>query len=534
MFKDNDQSFEHLIGKGAATATLSAADIIPNPGDGADAASADGLITTFMNGARAWQLAIAQYEWAPDLGQNIGSATWFRGFATLCALCLGAYLVWPGLQPINAAAPLVTEHVSDEMRSQMITPLAFGGDTGRVMRATDAVIALKESPERPTLELAAILGRGDSFTRVLQRAGVGSGDARDVAQLIGNVIPLNDLKDGTRLDLILGRRVSRNQPRPVDALSFRARFDLNVEIKREGDGLVLTRKPIIVNDTPLRIRGVVGSSLYRSARAAGAPAKAVEAYLQTLGSKVSIARDIRATDEFDMVLEYKRAETGETEMGQLLYAGLVRDDKPKTQLVRWNSGGRSQFFEASGVGEDRGEFARPVDGAISSGFGMRRHPILRYRRMHSGLDFRAGSGTPIKATADGRVSFAGRKGGFGNYIKLTHSGGLATGYAHMSRFAVRSGARVSRGQVIGYVGSTGLSTGPHLHYELYRNNRAIDPLSVKFTSRAQLSGRDLARFKAQLAQWLAVAPGEALQAIAPAATAEPEREIERLSGQNIV
>lgn len=476
----------------------------------------------------------AEFEWAPDLGQNIGSIDWFRGLATLGLLCTIAWALWPGIQPIRAAAFAPSAIASEEMRSQMILPMALGSDTGRAMAATDAVVALKQSPERPTLELAATMGRGDSFMRVMQRAGVGGGDARTIADLIAGVLPLSSLKDGTRFDLVLGRRAARNQPRPLDALTFRARFDLNIEISRQSGALVLTRKPIIVDTTPLRIRGQVGSSLYRSARAAGAPARAVQAYLQTLGTKLSIGRDIRSTDEFDIIIDYKRAETGETEMGELLYAGLERDGKPRAQLLRWTSGGQSQYFEASGIGENRGEFARPVPGAVSSGFGMRRHPILRYRRMHSGLDFRAGYGTPIKATADGVVSYAGRKGGFGNFVKVTHGSGLASGYAHMSRIAVRSGTRVSRGQVIGYVGSTGLSTGPHLHYELYRNNRAIDPASVRFTTRAQLSGGELAQFRARLAQLMRVAPGAALQSIAPAEPREPEREIERLGADNIV
>jgi len=530
LFQQGEHQFGQVTGQGAATASLSFADIVGNPAEHRP----DGRFSEFKERLLALQLQIAEFEWAPDLGQNIGSMVWFRGFTTLCALCVGAYLLWPGMNPIKASVPALSAQTNDELRSQMILPLAFGGDTGRTMGATDAVIALKQSPERPALELAATIGRGDSFMRVLQRAGVGGGDATEVANLVGNVMPVSDLKDGTRLDLVLGRRASRNQPRPVDALSFRARFDLNVEITRQGGELVLTRKPIIVDDTPLRIRGTVGSSLYRSARAAGAPAKAVQAYLQTLGTKMSVGRDIRATDEFDIIIAYKRAETGETEMGELLYAGLVRGDKPRAQMLRWQSGGRSQFFEASGVGEDRGEFARPVGGAVSSGFGMRRHPILGYRRMHSGLDFRAGYGTPILATADGVVNYAGRKGGYGNFVKINHGNGLATGYAHMSRFAVSNGTRVRQGQVIGYVGSTGLSTGPHLHYELYRNNRAIDPRSVKFTSRAELTGRDLANFKARLNQLLKVTPGAALQSLAAPVEVEPQREIERISGTHIV
>jgi murein DD-endopeptidase MepM/ murein hydrolase activator NlpD len=163
---------------------------------------------------------------------------------------------------------------------------------------------------------------------------------------------------------------------------------------------------------------------------------------------------------------------------------------------------------------------------------MRRHPILGYRRMHSGMDFRAGYGTPIVAVADARVVSAGRAGGCGNAVRLDHGGGLATRYCHMSRMAVRAGQGVRRGQVIGYVGSTGLSTGPHLHYEMYRNGRAVNPASVRFVTRAQLSGEELRRFRSALADLKTVEPGAALEDLVPtaseAAAAEPLREIDRL------
>jgi murein DD-endopeptidase MepM/ murein hydrolase activator NlpD len=173
---------------------------------------------------------------------------------------------------------------------------------------------------------------------------------------------------------------------------------------------------------------------------------------------------------------------------------------------------------------------QPVPGRITSGFGMRRHPILGYLRRHAGMDFHAGYGQPIVAVTDGYVLSAGRAGGCGNAVKLQHAGGLATRYCHMSRMAVSSGQSVRRGQVIGYVGSTGLSTGPHLHYEMYRSGQAINPASVAFVTRALLSGESLDRFRQILARLKTVQPGAALADIAPA-TAEmagPAREIDRI------
>ena len=171
-----------------------------------------------------------------------------------------------------------------------------------------------------------------------------------------------------------------------------------------------------------------------------------------------------------------------------------------------------------------------MPGRQTSSYGMRRHPILGYSRMHRGIDFKATYGTPIYAVTDGTVEYAGRHGGHGNFVRLMHGGGLQTGYAHMSRIAVSRGQRVRRGQVIGYVGSTGLSTGPHLHYEMYRNGATVNPSSVRFVTRAQLSGSDLAAFRASLATLQQVEPGAALATLAPdpGMTEEPVREIDRI------
>jgi murein DD-endopeptidase MepM/ murein hydrolase activator NlpD len=169
-------------------------------------------------------------------------------------------------------------------------------------------------------------------------------------------------------------------------------------------------------------------------------------------------------------------------------------------MLPWTVDGREQWFEASGVGQSRTGLARPTNGRITSSFGPRRHPILGYRRMHNGMDFGAAHGSPIYAVADGVVQMAGYNGGYGRFVRLSHDGGLGSGYGHMSRIAVSSGQRVRRGQVIGYVGSSGLSTGPHLHYELYRGGRPINPASVQFVQRAQLSGEQLARFRSRLNQ----------------------------------
>lgn len=469
-----------------------------------------------------WRRRLAAIEWVPDLGDNIGSPIWWRGLATLTLLCGAAISTYPGISPLpERGGPMWDTADFNESRAQTIMPLAFGGDTGRHMGATDAVRPLAQTPERPQIELTAQLGRGDSFQRLLERSGVSRSEAQDISQKVAAKLPLSDISAGTRIHLILGRRAERNQPRPVDALTMRARFDLRIEMERVGGELVMRAIPIAVDNTPLRIRGRVGDSVYRAARAAGAPAEAIQSYLRVIGSQMSVSRDLRASDEFDIILDYRRAATGESEAGKLLYAGLIRGGKPRLSMLQWTKDGRAQWFEASGVGQKRGGMTRPTGGRVTSNYGMRRHPILGYSRLHSGTDYGGGYGAPIFAISDGVVNMAGRNGGYGNYVRLKHAGGMGSGYAHMSRIAVRNGQRVKQGQIIGYIGSTGLSTGPHLHFEIYRGGRAVNPSSANFVQRAQLEGRELSAFRSRISALTAVAPGAALRPLGQVAPSEP-------------
>ena len=435
-------------------------------------------------------------DFAVDLGDRIGSRTWWRGAATLVCLC-GAMLL--GGTPSRVLAPVAAPATSvqiDDAVPDMIAPLALGATSGRSTAPTRFARPLAEAPERPRVEVTARYRPTDSFEGALRRAGVGATDANAAARLVGAEIRLDQIRTSTDLDLVLGRRENKRVPRPLEALGFRAAFDLRLELASVGGALQLTRSPIAVDATPLRIVGTVGGSLARSAKAAGLPAPLVAEAIRQLGYAVDFQHGVGKRDRFDLVVEHRRAATGETQTGGLIYAALG-----KTELMRWTYAGKPQFFRANGESARKGLMRTPVDGArLTSGFGMRFHPLLNYSRLHQGVDFGAPSGAPIVAAAAGRVSFAGYHGGHGNYVRLTHNKGLATGYAHMSRFAVKNGQAVAQGQVIGYVGSTGLSTGPHLHYEVWLNSRPVNPMTIKFLGGTQLGGSDFARFRDEMAR----------------------------------
>jgi len=448
-------------------------------------------------------------DWTPDLGAQIGSPQWFRGAATCLVLLAGAWFLSPGLAPrpiVGAAPPAISGTQWDESRAQSISPIAWGATTGRHEAAGDLVAPLAKTPERPIVDLTATLGEGDDLIDVLHRAGVANSEAEDVAALVSRQMSLDDVKAGTRFDITLGRRASESVPRPLEKLAFRARFDLNLTISRTNGKLTLTPQPIAIDHTPLRVEGIVGSSLYRSARAAGLPAKVVESYVKAIATRVSLGSAVTSGAKFDLVVERARAATGETQLGDLVFAGLDMKGR-KVELARWTLDGKDQWLNASGRGgEERQAGGLPVAGRVSSPFGRRFHPILHIWRMHEGIDVAAPYGSPIHATAPGTVVFAGRDAGYGNFVRINIGGALTTGFGHLSRIAVRRGEHVSAGEVIGYVGSTGLSTGPHVHYEVRRNNVPVNPLSISTLQVAQLSGRELRAFKAHVASLLQVKP----------------------------
>ena len=216
--------------------------------------------------------------------------------------------------------------------------------------------------------------------------------------------------------------------------------------------------------------------------------------------ELDFSRDIQPGDRFSMVFDRKVTASGRTiAAGNLLFAE-IRAKGGATRLYRFKSAGmaEAQYFDEFGK-NIRGLLLRtPLDSVrITSSFGMRNHPILRFTRMHAGIDFGAPQGTPVYAAGDGVVERADWAGGYGRWLQLKHANGYETGYGHLSRWAVKPGQRVHQGQVVAFVGSTGLSTGPHLHYEIIVKGKKVNPTGFKAPPGVVLAGREMAAFKAE-------------------------------------
>ena len=439
-----------------------------------------------------------------DLAEEPLSRRWWGGAATLTFLCATVAVLAPApFEPLPAASPDRVGSAEAEQYGELaIAPLAAGSGTGGRMAESALVEPLAQAPDRPSIELFARLGNGDTIAQLLARAGVGYAEAGQAARLIASAAP-GGVAPGTSVSIRLGRR-SPSGARPVERIALRAGLDLNIAVSGGANGLQLSASRIAVDSTPLRVRGRVGDGLYWSLRASGVSPQAAGEYLRALATQIDVGADVSPDDRFDLILANRRAASGESQEGPLLYAAIDRTAGPDIRLMKWNLGGRADWMDVKGAGRQVSSAIWPVAARITSGFGMRYHPILHFGRMHKGIDFGAHYGQPIVATADGQVTRAGWAGGYGRQVRLAHGGGMATSYNHMSRIIVEPGTLVHQGQVIGYVGSSGLSTGPHLHYEVYRNGVAVNPMGVKFGSSAVLAGDELARFKARLEQLMKV------------------------------
>jgi hypothetical protein len=257
-------------------------------------------------------------------------------------------------------------------------------------------------------------------------------------------------------------------------------------------------QPQLLGPGPVRIRGVAGDGLYWSLRAAGVSPQAAAEYLAAIATEMDVG-EVAPNDTFDLVLGSDRS---------LLYAGLGRGGQAGLELVKWTANGRSQWIDAANAAgpppTETSGFIMPAQGPVTSYFGYRYHPILHFTRFHAGIDIGAGWGSPIVAAADGQVAAAGWAGGYGREVQIAHGGGITSLYGHMSEIVASPGSFVRAGQVIGYVGSSGLSTGPHVHFEVRENGTPVNPLSVRLTSAPVVDPRLAGAVKARLQALLSV------------------------------
>lgn len=343
---------------------------------------------------------------------------------------------------------------------------------------------------------------GDNLIDILTNQGIAHKEAFDLVRQMRKSFDPRKLRSGHKLELTLEKDTSREEETAAHlkymALHISNIEDVTVSSLTNGGWHIERQKEPVVTETR-HGGGPIKSSFYLTAKQQGIPDKAIVELIRAYSYDVDFQRDIRAGDNLEVMYDRMVTKDGDfVGTGDVLYAELKTRGK-LFKLYRYTpSGGISGYYNEKGENVKKALLRTPVDGArISSGFGMRKHPILGYSKMHRGMDFAAPRGTPIYAAGDGIVEYAGPFSSYGNYVRIRHNGTYKTAYAHASRIArgVSKGRKVRQGQVIAYVGTTGRSTGPHLHYEILRNNAQVNPAGVKFAGGDKLSGREFAKFQ---------------------------------------
>lgn len=374
-----------------------------------------------------------------------------------------------------------------------------GSDLGSIALSS---IPQFEEPAGPSDRIVTI-SKGDALGKVMQKEGIGSSEVHDIITAMNKHFDPRDLKAGQDIEMHF---------EPLDGNSGYQLTDMRIQlnplktitVSRNDDGFDSAIEEKEVTQVIQAQKTIIKTSLYGSAAKSGIPKSIVSEAIKIYSQNVDFQRDVHSGDALEVMYETHQTDDGYVaKTGNVLYAQLTLGGR-KIPLYRYEStDGSVDFYGPDGQSTKKTLMKTPIDGArMSSGFGMRRHPVLGYSKMHKGMDFAAPTGTPIYAAGDGTIKKAGRFSSYGNYVRIRHRGDLDTAYGHMSRIAsgIKPGARVKQGQIIGYVGTTGRSTGPHLHYEVLVNAKQVNPRGINLPVGQALAGRDLKKFKSYVAE----------------------------------
>lgn len=362
-----------------------------------------------------------------------------------------------------------------------------------------ALPVLAQSRDTGTYARESLIQSGDTLASALSRLKI---DDLDIQRLLAT----NAVRD-LAASIQAGKRIQATTTQ--DGSLLNVQFERNnapaLLVRREGDSFVAQEAGELTETRVVMRSGRIVSSLYGATDSAGIPDKIADQLAETFSTNIDFREDLRRGDTFSVVytVNYRNGEPVAT--GKLLAAEFVNAGKPYRAILYRDPFGGESYYTPEGESLKKGFLRSPLEfSRVTSGFSNSRlHPLYGFHRKHTGVDFGAPTGTRVKATGDATVAFAGRRGGYGNLVILRHRNGYETYYAHLSAFAsgIRPGRAVSQGQVIAYVGTTGASTGPHLHYEVRIAGVPYNPLSIKLPGSPPLAAAQRVRFLQQTAGW---------------------------------
>jgi murein DD-endopeptidase MepM/ murein hydrolase activator NlpD len=407
-----------------------------------------------------------------------------------------------GLDSSQPAGAVVTE-APRPYHPQLISLGAVASKSGLAINRL--IVPDNHANEHVPMALELTVESGDTLIELLAQAGVVMSDAYAAVRALGPVFRARDVKPGWTLHVTVQ---PQDPPRlaTLQTIAFQPSVEREIKVTRRdtdnGDPFLAVTIPHALHRISNLTRGTIDNGLFNAATAAGVPHELLVEAIALFSFEVDFQRDIRAGDQFELLYDTYNDDKGEFgKAGEIYYAKLVLRGKAMQYYRFTPHSGAADLFSPDGHSIRKALLQTPVDATrISSTYGMRRHPILGYTRMHRGVDFAAPAGTPVRAAGDGVVQVAGDGGSYGNYIRIQHNSKYSTAYAHLTGFArgVAKGVHVHQGEVIAYVGATGRATGPHLHYEVMVGGQQVNPRGVRLPAGETLTGDDLSAFKQRL------------------------------------
>ena len=347
----------------------------------------------------------------------------------------------------------------------------------------------------PYTETKYTIKKNDSIEKILKLFDIRSEEIKEISLKLKQK-KLSNIYSGRELNLIYKKL--ENQNNSVVSLLFPINNTSSIEVRKSKNGFIVKENILQLYKREVVVKSVIKNNLYSSAIKSKIEPNIIVEFARVFGFEVDFQRDIREGDWFELLYEkFEDDNERVRDTGKIIYASMFVNGE-EINLYNFKDKNNNDFFDIKGQSITKSLMKTPINGArLSSSFGMRKHPILGYNKMHRGTDFAAPSGTPIMASGSGTVTRARWCGGGGNCIKIRHNSTYETIYAHMKSFAkgIKEGRKVKQGQIIGYVGSTGMSTGPHLHYEVVVNGKKVNSQKLKLPSGKKLKGESRKNFE---------------------------------------
>ena len=353
-----------------------------------------------------------------------------------------------------------------------------------------------KSLNSPYKEFNHIVQNNDTIEKILKKHNVTTEDINNIASIVIKK-KLSNIFAKTEVKIVIKEEFGANK---IVSLSYPINEITTVEIKRNKKEFVVNENILKLEKKEVVLSNIIKKNLYSSAIEAGIEPNIIVEFANMYGFEVDFQRDIRSGDRFEVYYEQYIDENNVVRnTGKIIYASMFVNNK-ELALYNFKFNNKEGYYDVDGKSVIKTLMKTPINGArLSSSFGLRKHPILGYNKLHQGTDFAAPRGTPIMASGAGVILRAQKYKGYGNFVSIKHNSTFVTAYGHMSKYGrgIKKGVRVNQGQIIGYVGSTGMSTGPHLHYEVIKNGKRINSQRLKLPTGKILTNEARNRFEVE-------------------------------------